>query len=165
MKNKYKGTDMYAAVKRITNSVYGVLSDATSYNKGFRLFDWRMGESICLAGRKVVTECSDIALDWCHNNGYEDACIKMGDTDGFGICIPSADSMEEALRAGWEMEKEINKNIPERTAEMFDMSPNDNEIEIECESYAEGVFIKGEQDGRSEIGVRKKYAQRLRWEK
>jgi DNA polymerase I len=165
MKNEYRGTGKYEAVKRITNSVYGVLSDADSYGEGFRLFDWRMGESICLSGRKIVTACSELCLKWCHENGYDNAYITMGDTDGFGICLPSSDGKNESLRVGYEMEMYVNENIPEKSSELFDIDTSQNEIELECESYAARVFIKGEDNGKSDVGVRKKYAQRIQWEK
>jgi DNA polymerase elongation subunit (family B) len=52
---KYKYTGLlYKAVKRVVNSIFGVLGDSASGGKGFRLFDWMLGETITLGGRKVI---------------------------------------------------------------------------------------------------------------
>jgi len=63
MKDYYDGTDLYDAVKRIVNSVYGVYGDSDSYNKGYRLFDWRIAEGITLGGRKMIQDSSDRFVD------------------------------------------------------------------------------------------------------
>jgi DNA polymerase I len=165
LKNEYRGNEgKYEAVKRIVNSVYGVLSDADSYNRGFRLFDWKMGESICLSGRKFITECAERSIEWCHENGYENAYVALGDTDGYGVSIPDVESREEALRVGWQLENHLNEQCPEISQELFGVDPSDNAMEMECESYASRLFVKADDEGRGDSGVRKKHAQTIEWE-
>lgn len=87
LKYKYKGDDdMYEAVKRITNSVYGVLGDSASGGgKGFRLFDWRLAEAITLGGQKVIKFTADqyveLIDDYAEDAGYgRDTYLVGGDS-------------------------------------------------------------------------------------
>ena len=157
MKEVYRGTEKYEAVKRITNSVYGVTSDADSYGRGFRLFDWRLGESITLAGRLVIQECAELAVEYLQDNGFEDATVVIGDTDGFGVALESADGMDDALRAGMDVEQHLNDQLPRVSSELFEINESDNEMEIECESYASKLVAME--------NTRKRYSKRVRWEK
>jgi DNA polymerase elongation subunit (family B) len=81
MKYEYKGQGQkYAAVKRITNSLYGVFGDSNSYGAGFRLFDWRLAETITIAGRKVLQHTADEFTRQLHSMGYTDAELIGGDS-------------------------------------------------------------------------------------
>ena len=96
MKYEYKkdeyADEAYAAVKRITNSVYGCMGDSKSYGAGFRLFDWRIAEAITLAGRDVIQHTADTFSEHVENElGYEDSPIVAGDTDSCVSSIKAAD--------------------------------------------------------------------------
>jgi DNA polymerase I len=97
MKDHYDGTDLYDAVKRVVNSVYGVYGDSESYGKGYRLFDWRIAEGICLGGRKMIQDSSErfvTALNTIRNErGLDggDAYRVGGDTDSVMTAIPFMD--------------------------------------------------------------------------
>jgi DNA polymerase elongation subunit (family B)/regulator of replication initiation timing len=81
MKYEYKGAGKkYDAVKRITNSLYGVFGDSNSYGKGFRLFDWRLAETITVAGRMVLEHTAEEFTDQLHNMGYKQAKLIGGDS-------------------------------------------------------------------------------------
>jgi DNA polymerase elongation subunit (family B) len=81
MKYEYKGEGKkYDAVKRITNSLYGVFGDSNSYGNGFRLFDWRLAESITIAGRTVLEHTADEFVDTLQSMGYNDAELIGGDS-------------------------------------------------------------------------------------
>lgn len=165
LKEEYrsKGRKMYEAVKRVTNSIWGVSGDKDSFGRGWRLFDVRMAEAITLGGRKTLMFGSEKAIEWLHANGYSDARIVVGDTDGFGITIPSADSRSEAVEAAEKAAEYVNEQLPAFERETFN---SDREaLEIECESYAERLFIqlgKGEPIG-SDVGTKKKYAEKVTW--
>jgi DNA polymerase I len=132
---------------------WGVLGDGDSYGTGFRLFDWRMGESVTLAGQKIITWTADEVVDKLHEMGYDDAELVIGDTDGIGISIPSCESAAEAERIGYDVEKHINDRYEDVMPEMFNAP---NEMTIEAESYAERLFT---------IGKKKRYTQLIRWER
>jgi DNA polymerase elongation subunit (family B) len=59
---------------------YGVFGDSASYGKGFRLFDWRLAETITLAGQKVVTYTSNSFERFLRENGHPDAKRVGGDS-------------------------------------------------------------------------------------
>jgi len=81
MKYEYKGQGKkYDAVKRITNSLYGVFGDSNSYGNGFRLFDWRLAESITIAGRMVLEHTAETFTDNLHSMGYHRAQLVGGDS-------------------------------------------------------------------------------------
>lgn len=84
MKYEYKSdeypAEAYEAVKRIVNSVYGVFGDSKTYGTGFRLFDWRLAETITIAGRLVLDYTSDEFLNALHSMGYADAFRVGGDS-------------------------------------------------------------------------------------
>jgi len=156
MKDVYRGTEKYEAVKRIVNSVYGVTSDADSYGKGFRLFDWRLGEGITLAGRLVIQECAKLAVEYLHDNGFTDAKVVVGDTDGMGIALESVNDIDEALAAGMDVEQHLNDALPSVSSELFEIDESDNEMQIECESYASKLVTVAD--------TQKRYAKRVRWD-
>jgi DNA polymerase elongation subunit (family B) len=97
MKDAYDGTPLYDAVKRVVNSVYGVYGDSESYGKGYRLFDWRIAEGICLGGRKMIQDSSERFVDALNDikrdRGLDgnDAYRVGGDTDSVMTAIPFMD--------------------------------------------------------------------------
>jgi DNA polymerase elongation subunit (family B) len=94
MKDAYDGTELYDAVKRIVNSVYGVYGDSESYGKGYRLFDWRIAEGITLGGRKMIQDSSERFVDALNaikserNIDGNRAYRVGGDTDSVMTAIP-----------------------------------------------------------------------------
>lgn len=102
MKDAYDGTPLYDAVKRVVNSVYGVYGDSESYGKGYRLFDWRIAEGICLGGRKMIQDSSKKFVDALNNIKNERgldgnrAYRVGGDTDSVMTAIPFMDVDTEA---------------------------------------------------------------------
>lgn len=155
---------MYEAVKRVTNSIWGVSGDKDSFGRGWRLFDWRTAEAITLGGRKLLKFGSQRAVEYLHANGYPDAKIVVGDTDGFGISLPSAESREEAIYAAENAAKHVGQLLPEFVEETFGSTKDVHEIEVE--SYADRLFIQARKgEGRGGEGTKKKYAQHLTWKK
>jgi len=107
LKNKYRGTSLYESVKRITNSIYGVLTFGNQ-NSSFRVFDWRLGEAITLSGRKIITRSRDYILDELHERGYTEAYACSGDTDATAVSVPSAATKDETLRVVTDIVEQLN---------------------------------------------------------
>ena len=167
MKYEYKGQGKkYAAVKRITNSLYGVFGDSNSYGTGFRLFDWRLAETITIAGRKVLEHTASEFTNQLHSMGYHNAELIGGDTDSVMTTIPSAQGMDETLEASFTAAGAVNKSYDEFMAETFNISdPDAHKMEVEIESYADALFFL--QDLKSDDptdGVKKKYSQTIKWD-
>jgi DNA polymerase elongation subunit (family B) len=167
MKYEYKGEGKkYAAVKRITNSLYGVFGDSNSYGVGFRLFDWRLAETITIAGRKVLQHTADEFTSQLHSMGYTDARLIGGDTDSVMTPIPSAESMDETLDASFTAAKAVNASYDAFMCDTFDIcDPDSHKMEVEIESYADALFFL--QDLKSDDptdGVKKKYSQTIKWD-
>ena len=157
MKYEYKkpeyGAEAYSAVKRITNSVYGVMGDSVSYGKGFRLFDWRIAEAITLAGRDVIKHTADVFEDRVKSQGYPEAKIIAGDTDSCVCEVPDADGMQETLDASHEAAEYVDMTYDNFMAERFNMDSNNMAVEIE--SYSESALF---------MDAKKRYAQWVRWD-
>jgi len=167
MKYEYKGEGKkYDAVKRIANSLYGVFGDSNSYGVGFRLFDWRLAESITIAGRKVLQHTADEFTRQLNNMGYKDARLIGGDTDSVMTTVPGADGMDETLEASFKAAEAVNASYDEFMCETFDIcDPSGHKMEVEIESYADAIFFL--QDLKSddpEDGVKKKYSQTIKWD-
>jgi DNA polymerase I len=183
-KDKYSG-EAYGAIKRITNSVYGVMGDSVSYGKGFRLFDWRIAEAITLAGRDVIKHTADTFESRVQSIGYGDAEIIAGDTDSCVCTIPGADgSYKRSSLSQAEAQERIEESdildgseapaesaIHEtllaaiEAAEYVDMTYDefmadrfnieDGNMAVEIESYSEAALF---------MDKKKRYAQRIRWD-
>ncbi len=167
MKYEYKGEGKkYSAVKRITNSLYGVFGDSNSYGTGFRLFDWRLAETITIAGRKVLEHTASEFTSQLHSMGYHDAELIGGDTDSVMTTIPSANGMDETLEASFTAADAVNASYDEFMADTFNISdPDSHKMEVEIESYADALFFL--QDLKSDDptdGVKKKYSQTIKWD-
>lgn len=157
MKYEYKkdeySDEAYDAVKRITNSVYGVMGDSVSYGAGFRLFDWRIAEAITLAGRDVIKHTADKFEKYVKSNGYSDASIIAGDTDSCVCTVPSADGMEETLDIAHEAAEYVDNTYDGFMKERFNI--DDGNMAVEIESYAESALF---------MDKKKRYAQWVRWD-
>lgn len=181
MKYEYKGEGKkYDAVKRITNSLYGVFGDSNSYGNGFRLFDWRLAESITIAGRKVLEHTADEFVSTLHSMGYNDAELIGGDTDSVMTTIPSMELTPEIIQRDFHrMERggkpqtdlfiaseAVNDSYDEFMSREFGIDdPSAHKMEVEIESYADAIFFL--QDLKSDDpddGVKKKYSQLVTWD-
>ena len=151
-KNEYSD-EAYGAVKRITNSVYGVMGDSVSYGKGFRLFDWRIAEAITLAGREVIKHTADEFESKVQSMGYDDAEIIAGDTDSCVCEVPSADGLEETVSVAQEAAEYVDSTYPEFMNERFGI--RNGNMAVEIESYAESALF---------MNKKKRYAQWVRWD-
>lgn len=147
------------------NSVYGTLSEAGE-NKCARLYDWRMAESITLTGRKVIQYTRDKAIELLKKRGYENAHAAIGDTDGIGISLPSADGWEDSLEDVVAVVEQINDEYyPEWMHETFGVDRDAHYMEVEVESYARRLFVPSENPSRYNAdGSKKRYAQWMRLE-
>lgn len=174
MKYEYKGTDMYDAVKRVTNSIYGVLGDSNSMGgKGFRLFDWRLGEATTLTGQKVIRFTGNKYVDLI-NDYYEGANASLvgGDTDSVVSAIPGVDQPQTALRLAQRASEEFlgTPDDPglydEFMEEEFDVmiGSDEHKMEVEIESLASACFFVQDFDADEEVGVKKRYAQDIIWD-
>ena len=156
MKYEYKkdeyDKEAYAAVKRITNSVYGCMGDSKSYGKGFRLFDWRIAEAITLAGRDVIKYTADTFEEFVQKE-YPESRIIAGDTDSCVCTIPGADGMEETLDVAQRAAEYVDQSYDEFMSNRYWM--DENSMEVEIESYAESAFF---------MSKKKRYAQWIRWD-
>ena len=167
MKYEYKGQGKkYDAVKRITNSLYGVFGDSNSYGNGFRLFDWRLAESITVAGRMVLEHTADTFVSNLHDMGYHKAQLVGGDTDSVMTKIPSAQTMDETLEASFTAADAVNASYDEFMADTFGIDdPSMHKMEVEIESYADAIFFLRDLSSDDPTdGVKKKYSQTIRWD-
>jgi DNA polymerase elongation subunit (family B) len=157
MKYEYKqdryADEAYEAIKRITNSVYGVMGDSVSYGKGFRLFDWRIAEAITLAGRDIIKYTADEFEKTVQEAGYDDAKIIAGDTDSCVCKIPSAAGKEETLDIAQMAAAHVDSTYDEFMKERYNIS--DGNMAVEIESYAEAALF---------MNKKKRYAQWIRWD-
>ena len=186
MKYEYKkdeyADEAYGAVKRITNSVYGVMGDSVSYGVGFRLFDWRIAEAITLAGRDVIKHTADTFEDYVQKMGYDESKIIAGDTDSCVLEMPQADgswdlstmsdeerqeffeahpelqghedtAMAETLAMAFEAAEYTDSTYDDFMYERFGIE--DGNMAVEIESYAEAALF---------MDKKKRYAQWIRWD-
>lgn len=179
-KDKYSD-EKYDAVKRIVNSLYGVFGDSASYGRGFRLFDWRLAETITLAGQMVVTYTSDEFTKCLHNLGYPESKRVGGDTDSVMTEIPElGDVSPEDIQE--DFERMQSGEVPEmpffRAAQMVNESydsfmsehfnihdPEMHKMEVEIESYADSLFFLRDFDSNDpNKGVKKRYSQLITWD-
>lgn len=181
MKYEYKGEGKkYDAVKRITNSLYGVFGDSNSYGNGFRLFDWRLAESITIAGRNVLEHTADEFVSTLHSMGYNDAELIGGDTDSVMTTIPSMELTPEIIQRDFHrMERggkpqtdlfiaseAVNDSYDEFMSREFGIDdPSAHKMEVEIESYADAIFfLQDLKSDNPDDGVKKKYSQLVTWD-
>jgi len=172
MKDYYDGTALYDAVKRVVNSVYGVYGDSDSYGKGYRLFDWRIAEGICLGGRKMIQDSADRFIDAVNEikdeRGIEGnkAYLVGGDTDSVMTSIPfmaaeDYDDYEEIVDLAWDAADRVNDWYGDWTAETFNVRDGRHYCELEIESYAPWAFVP---KGKTKEKAKKRYAEIIAWD-
>ncbi len=135
----------------IGQSTYGVFGFSTQ-NTAFRLFDWRLAESVTLVGRKVIEETADKFVDELKNKGYE-AYLVSGDTDSCQTSIPEA-SVNESVDVSKKILEEINNKYYDKYAEE-EFGMDEHRFEVELEKVAERFFILSE--------TKKRYAEYISW--
>jgi len=163
LKEKYRGTPLYAATKRIVNSVYGIVGYSTETSSS-RVFDWRLAEAITLTGRKIIMASRDYILDELHTRGYTDAYACSGDTDATAVALPSVATKDEALRVVGDIVEQLNNEGYERIlAEEFGVPPEHQHAAIEIESFAPRLFIPSQNPPHDPVGVKKRYIQWESW--
>ena len=59
---------------------YGTFGDSSSYGKGFRLFDWRLAESITIFGREVLNYTAEEFTKYLQEEEYSDSELIGGDS-------------------------------------------------------------------------------------
>lgn len=158
LKEPYRGTDMYIAVKMQVNAQWGFLSDGDSYGTGSRLFNWRMGEAITQAERRILTFTRDRVLHHMKELGYDDVYATHGDTDAAAVSAPSADDQEQLIEDALEVAERVNEDYIEYVKDTFNADVN--HMEVELESLASQLFIPR---GATTDTPKKRYAQRIIW--
>jgi len=163
LKNKYRGTPLYAATKRVVNSVYGIVGYSTETSSS-RVFDWRLAEAITLTGRKIIQGSRDYILDELHQRGYENAYACSGDTDATAVSIPSIATDDEALRVVGDVVEKLNgEGYNDLMERKFGVPPEHHHTEIEVESFAPRLFIPSDNPPHGEVGAKKRYIQWESW--
>jgi DNA polymerase I len=158
LKYQYEG-GLYEAIKRITNSIFGFCSYLTESNSS-RIADWRFGESITLAGRKVIQHTADVGIEVMGEH-FDGVFVSHGDTDGVGLAVPSAPTRDTALDAAWDVADYLNDDgYSQFMYETFGVDEDAHYMEVEVESFAPSVFVPRDfsVDNESD-GVKKRYAQ------
>ena len=178
LKYQYTG-GMYEAVKRVTNSTYGVMGDSESGGKGFRLYDRRVAEGITLAGRMTITFTANMFTKYLESNYDDEALLIGGDTDSCVTSIPSAPSMKTAREWAEEAVDYVEQGYDDFVMDAFAFDAGDeHRLAVELESLASTLFFM-EGDSSSEYvqadngfikreteqsAVRKRYAQHIVWD-
>jgi DNA polymerase elongation subunit (family B) len=164
LKNKYRGQNLYGAIKRVCNSIYGVTGYASD-SSSFRLYDWRIAEAITLSGRKMIQKTADYIVSHAQDNGFEDAYVVMGDTDGFGVSYVGASTQHEALTTAAEAVANLNEYVyDEMMADLFGVDPENHNAAIDVEAYSPRVFVPSENPPHGDKGVSKRYIKWTKWE-
>lgn len=164
LKYKYTGKK-YSAIKRVTNSVYGVAGDSESGGKGFRLFNRHVAEGITLAGRRTIEYTAEEFTSYIQDNFDEDAYLVAGDTDSCVTSIPNAPSYRKTKEWSEKACQYVDNKYDEFVQEEFDMSPEDeHRLKVELESVASGLFYIRDFDADKNVGVKKRYAQHILWD-
>lgn len=172
LKDDYDGTPLYGPVKQVVNSVYGVYGDADSYGKGYRLFDWRIAEGICLGGRKMIQDSAERFVDDLNSlkdeYGYDgnNAYLVGGDTDSCMASIPFMDAddredQQQIVDLAHEAADRVNEWYGEWTEDTFNLEQGRHFCELEIESYAPWLFVP---EGVTKKKAKKRYAEIIAWE-
>jgi len=163
LKDSYEG-EMYDAVKAIINSVFGTLGFSSyKYETSFSMYDWRIAESVTLAGRRVIKFTANSALKRLQSRYDEDTVyIAIGDTDGCGIAIDADVTRGHVLPYVHETAEWLNDEAyDEFVTDEFGV--DEHWMEVEVESYAARLFVPNEPTKDGDEGTRKRYAQRITW--
>lgn len=192
LKDAYDGTDLYGPVKQVVNSVYGVYGDSDSYGKGYRLFDWRIAEGICLGGRLQIQDSADRFVGALNaikdERGYDgrNAYLVGGDTDSCMASIPFVDIRDsdqevnlttddglvtvpayykdyrQVVDLAHDAADRVNDWYDEWTAETFNLTDGEHYCELEIESYSTWLYIPEPATASAE--GKKRYAKVEAWE-
>lgn len=164
LKNKYRGQDLYGAIKRVCNSIYGVTGFAND-SSSFRLYDWRIAETITLSGRKMIQETAEYIVNHAKDNGFDDAYVVMGDTDGFGVSYVGASTRHEALMTAADAVADLNEHVYDDMMErLFGVGHENHNASLDVEAYSPRVFIPSKNPPHGEEGVPKRYVKWITWE-
>lgn len=178
LKNQYTG-GMYASVKRVTNSCYGVLGDSASGGVGFRLYDRQVAEGITMAGRLTIEHTAAAFTDYIKEHHDSDAQLIGGDTDSSVTSIPNAPTLEDAWEWSMDAVEYVDASYDAFVQDTFNFDPDDeHRLAVELESLASKLFFLGgdmqhtytrSEDGtlvstRQRESVRKRYAQHIVWD-
>jgi len=194
LKNEYEG-QMYSAVKRIVNSIYGTLGFSSyQYDTSFALYDWRIAESVTLAGRRVIEHTGEVAVERLQSRYDEsqdgdgaaastvadsdgrrddatcDVYISHGDTDGVGVAVDADVLRSHVLPYVHEIADYLNHDADGYASfmpETFGVDPSRHYMEVEVESYSPRLFVPRSSGATSDTrrdGVKKRYAERVTWE-
>lgn len=186
LKDDYDGTELYGPVKQVVNSVWGVYGDSDSYGKGYRLFDWRVAESITLYGRTVIQATAEKFVTELNNikdeRGYDgrNAYLVGGDTDSVMSSMPyidgtTRDGQREAVQIASEAADRVNEWYATFCEEAFNCEQSEasewgrdtehgrvaHYAELEIESYAPTLFIP---QGVTKEKAKKRYAELIAWD-
>lgn len=150
------------------NSQYGYMGYATETNSS-RLYDWRIAESVTLAGRKVIQYTARAVRDYLESEfgvPREETYVALGDTDGAGICWPDAPDRDTVLEMVQSACRELNETAyGTYMAEEFGVPEDRHHMEVEVESYASSAFVPAKDyDDPEGEGRKKRYAQHVSWD-
>jgi len=129
------------AIKIIMNSFYGVLG-----TPGCRFFDARLASSITRRGHQILGRTRDYIEEAGHR-------VIYGDTDSVFVWIHEAQSDEQAMAAGRQLQRDLNAWWRRVIREEFDL---DSVLELEFETHFKRFLmptIRG-----SDKGSKKRYA-------
>ena len=163
LKELYRGTPLYGATKKITNSIYGYVS-WSSQNTSSPIYDWQIAEAITLSGRKIIQASRDYLIEELQSMGYDDVYACGGDTDSTVLSLPSGGTKDQILRdVNTAVEKLNTEGYDELADQLFGVSPAHREIEIEVESFAPRLFIPSQNPPHDRVGIKKRYIQHETW--
>lgn len=132
---RYKGTDMYAASKRVRNSVWGYIGLETA-----RLFDVRFGECITLSSRKVIQYTAEKFTENVQRDSDDkEPYLVMGDTDSCATAFPGVETRGEVLDRSMQAADWLNETkYDEFARDMFNCE--DHYLELEIERFADRLY-------------------------
>jgi len=175
LKYQYTG-ELYSAVKRVTNSVYGVMGDSDSAGgKGFRLYDRKVAEGITIAGRQVITMTAETLTSYLQTTYDSEAYIVGGDTDSAVTSIPNAPTLDATKQWSDEGIDIVEQEYDTFVQEMYRFAPDDaHQLAVELENVSSTLFYMADSDSgtgahhftpAADAGaVKKRYSEHLVWD-
>lgn len=162
MKYEYKGTDLYAAVKAVINSSYGVFGDSNTRGTGYRLFDVRMAESVTLAGQTVIKYTDKQFVQRANelkeerNIGGEEAYRVGGDTDSAFSALPFELNESGIINVAEDAAEWVNNDYDTFCEKTFGLE--EHAMEVEVESYSPRCFVPMDTTQNDpSVGSKKRY--------
>lgn len=155
LKDQYRGTSMYEAIKRITNSFYGYIGYSTDHGQS-RLFDHQIAEAITLVGRKVIQYTANVFAQFCREELGLDVTIIGGDTDSAMASFPKDLDRDEVLEYAMDAARYLNEVAYDDLArEEFGVQRRNHHFEVEIESYSPKAYLHDS---------KKRYATHVTWD-